>query len=256
MSFVHTSHKYLSVDAIQKVEALLTSFPMIAGERNHSIQVQKNDPRCIGAGEHAVVLRIPESLEVAKLVGVESVGEHYLCKGKQAMPSGVPLEFMVESLQEIFQGTDISVPEHYERIFTRQIVNIDGQKDVAEFYYHIAPDLTQDGKFQVHEAQEFDFSELNNGKELGALFTFACHRLMTLPKNAYVTGFDGHKISGAMPDPERDLKIAIERAFFVVVDPLTKRGTLCMGDLDHISIMSLKKVEEYLIWIDLKSAAA
>lgn len=89
----------------------------------------------------------------------------------------------------------------------------------------LVEDLSQGGRFQVKEFHGFDFSQVSNGNELRKLFEDYHVRLVKA--RVRISDESRHWEDSSLRDE-------VEKTFFVVIDPKTRKGKLVAGDADQI----------------------
>lgn len=94
----------------------------------------------------------------------------------------------------------------------------------------LTKDITEGGKYELHEVDGFDFSTVSNGKELQAEY----QRTKSLLNN-YANGkVASMKLYADRHGGQGGTGRAIDRTFFCAVDPVSNVGKIVPGDLDNI----------------------
>lgn len=95
-------------------------------------------------------------------------------------------------------------------------------KIIIPFY----EDLSANGRFEVKEAYQFDYSTVRNNEQLKKLLEIYIQRL--IKAGIKINDYGRH-------GPKTTIREEIERAFFVVIDPKTNLGKLVLGDANQLT---------------------
>ena len=236
-------------DASRQGSALLRSLPREheGGDLIHFI-IRPDSPIKVASGQHAIVLRVPNSPYVVKLVGIkEEPDGTFFAKGKS--PSNlidIPLSLMITTLREFFKESKLDIPviDHHDEAFYQNPE--ERSPYFSTTFFCVCPDLTRSGMCKVEEAHDFDFSK---DPDLKILYESAINKLLKLSNKDYQISYMSHRFESksgqSTAEAAFEFKDALKRMFFVVTDEDNKR-TLVVGDLDHASIISNQVYLKYL----------
>lgn len=165
---------------------------------------------------------------LAKIVGhcLDPENNCYLPEGKPAAGQPGAIDLTISSLKEMGFS---NIAAHQEYQLQRRIT-VDGQDALlCPSYYHLTPDLREDGQFLIHDADGLDFTVLPHGATLQQELELSVQYIYSqIEMGAYELTLTGH-----IDDPIW----ALRRMFFVRQDVETGLGHLVFGDLDHCRIV-------------------
>ena len=192
--------------------------------------MSKDHPSLIGRGDLALVLALTRQM-VAKIVFFDETDEH---KGQYALEGlyvgEVPnsIEKTVSALREM--GFD-NILDHVE-------INRypDGKPDggyICPYFYHVSPDLREEGKYTVFSIDEFPFDHVENGGVLAIQVEESLQKIKAnIDSGEYALEVDHH---GTSDSPDE----ALRKMFIGRVNNETNQGQLFFADLDHCVIRKI-----------------
>ena len=182
--------------------------------------LKRNAPEVRTLGTRQIILDIGNGY-VGKTKLRVVTPNYYILMGSPYYPD---LDQTIKTLAEL--GFD--VPEHH----CIEIKNQNGKIVVEDsgFGFVITRDLTENGRYRVEDVKNEHFETLLNGEELRQQLTDAQKTLREIydGKNPrYRMEVNAH---ATVKGPQE----AIRHMFFTQIDPITNRGKLVLGDLDHV----------------------
>lgn len=122
-----------------------------------------------------------------------------------------------------------NVPEHHYFGFADGMSNFELDKE-RPLCIVLTKDITEGGRYELHEVDGFDFSKLANGEDLQSKYQSTKSLL-----NSYANGkVAAMKLYADRHGGQGGADKAIARTFFCAVDPVSNVGKLVAGDLDNI----------------------
>jgi len=206
--------------------------PYIDFDKITGVKVPLNFPLLINKGNNSLVFSIPETTLVAKSSFYDIVPKekdpdnkgYFHLAGYVSGLKANGLENTVQSLNEM--GFDKE-----EKIYFPEMQEFDCKVslwDTRRIYYTIMPDLRENNKFQVSDAENFSFDSIPNGKELKELYNASCEKIL----KAYLSG--QYKLMCAGHGSEEKPEPAIRHMFLVQHNDDYAR--LVIADLNHLVI--------------------
>lgn len=203
--------------------------PNIHSQVPYALVAPQNHPLLIGRGTTALVFELldvckewdwtkgdsnKKTYMVGKVCFYDSASSRFYIKGLSSGLKSGSLEQTVASLDSL----GIKSPkmlEHREEINGRPM------------YFTIMRDLRKGERFNVEDADGFDFSRLRNGDQLKKDFDRYCKLIEDSQGQGYDINLEGHRNNQGIGE-------AIRHIF--VVQYLNKVGRLVVADLDHLRI--------------------
>ena len=204
----------------------------IEGNNIYGVQVPLNHPLLITRGKNSLVFRLPESGLIGKSSFYDMVSEekdpnhkgYYMLAGYASGLIGGGLEMTIQSLQSMGfdERTGLFLPKMEEHDCK---VNMWHHKRV---HYTLMPDLREEGKYQLQDAEDFSFKSHASGQSLRELYDKSCEEILLACKSGpYELTCAGH---GSEEDPEP----AIRHIFLVQFN--NEQAKLALADLNHLVI--------------------
>lgn len=199
---------------------ILDSLKIVAWRESKYRLLPKNHPKFVGRGDLALVLKLGGGIvgKVAFYSEIKEYPEDYILRGLYVGCSSHIVESTVSSLREM--GFD-NVLDHVE--FKRE-------EDTHPNFYHLCPDLNENGGFVIHSIENFPFDKVVNADELKNQVKVQLAMVKSkIKSDGYIFNVDHH---GTKDKPSE----ALRRMFIGRIDRTTNRGELFLADLDHLSI--------------------
>lgn len=204
----------------------------IEGNNIYGVQVPLNHPLLIARGKNSLVFRLPESGLVGKSSFYDAVPEekdpnhkgYHMLAGYASGLIGGGLEMTIQSLRSMGfdERTGLFLPEMKEYDCK---VNMWHPKRV---HYTIMPDLREERKYQLQDAQDFSFESHPSGQSLRELYNQSCEEILQACKSgSYELRCAGH-------GSEEDSEPAIRHIFLVQFN--NGQAKLALADLNHLVI--------------------
>lgn len=228
----------ITQEDINSAEESASNFVLTFPKKFEDSEAQLQIPHesLIGLGEHQAVIRIPvRGYWAMKVSGIRESEGSLVARGK---PIGRYPNQLWETI-DCLKSASINalIPPSCESCVEIGTYIGPLRKERKQFFYFtITPDISMDGALKVCQAQEIDYTTLKNGSILKTKFESDVEAILQLVNDErYGLRFNSHRNSG------NDSRSAIERMFFVVVDPATNLGELVCGDLDHVHIVNIER---------------
>ncbi|MBS3134125.1 hypothetical protein J4214_02740 [Candidatus Woesearchaeota archaeon] len=204
----------------------------IEGNKIYGVKVPLKYSLLITRGKNSLVFRLPESGLVGKSSFYDTITKekdsnhkgYFMLTGYASGLMSCGLEMTIESLKDMGFGEriDLFLPEMHEYDCK---INMWHPKRV---HYTLMSDLREKGKYQLQDAEDFNFDSHHSGKNLRELYDKICEEILQACKSgSYELTCAGH---GSEEDPDP----AIRQMFLVQFND--NQGMLVLADLNHLVI--------------------
>ena len=211
--------------AEQKVEEYLATLPEHKNISGKYKLLPANSDRIISAGKNSIIITIPETSMVGRIVGYRTSMLVY--PGYYGL-WGFNITKNIESTTGVLEELglcNVTVLHPYIRTSFDEVAEPN-----AVF---ISPDLRENYRNTVLEIAETEFEKLANGKEILDEYEESHKRISQALKNGlYKADVFAHGYIGK--DNEIKYDKAIRNMFFIVKNNYDNTGKLVIEDLDHL----------------------